>query len=446
MGPGSCLGTALRTPVLAGVCGVFWCAAHALPDADSGLRIEDLAKIAEGWRGEVIAEVDQSYAGWDVEIGDADNDGANEVLVVGCPDSRLYLFEKADGAWRRRLLAERLARRTPGMGLAVRVVDLDRDGRNEVVVGTGQEAAEPAFLYVFQTDGTRITREITARAFLDGSAFTHNLAFHDLDGDGLLEIVTAYCGSGEVTRFDVRPGLAGIDRRKIYHLSGSGEDCCLSDVDNDGTVELILCNSYREDQGRVEILEFRPDGELVIPPRVTIDGFDGQKCFDCAVEVGDLDGDGRRELIVGWNRKQGIAKGTVLGYRVEPEGGARRLWTFALEDDRLDLGYFEKMMCIADADNDGRNELVVSTRGERQWGGRGLGHVFLYRLGAGGEVSETLLADFHDGRVESSWIAVGDADGDEKNEVVIATGGGPRDRPGRSYVVSIEPMDTSTSP
>lgn len=37
--------------------------------------VEDLARVKDGWTVSVVAEVDQSYAGWDVEIGDADNEG-----------------------------------------------------------------------------------------------------------------------------------------------------------------------------------------------------------------------------------------------------------------------------------------------------------------------------------------------------------------------------------
>ena len=53
-------------------------------------KLEDIATLAEGWRGEIVSSVDQSYVGWDVEIGDADNDGNNDILTTGCPHSRLY--------------------------------------------------------------------------------------------------------------------------------------------------------------------------------------------------------------------------------------------------------------------------------------------------------------------------------------------------------------------
>ena len=38
-----------------------------------------LSRIANGREASLVAKVDQSYAGWDVEIGDADNDGNNEI-------------------------------------------------------------------------------------------------------------------------------------------------------------------------------------------------------------------------------------------------------------------------------------------------------------------------------------------------------------------------------
>lgn len=50
--------------------------------AAMAVDVEDLARVKDGWTVSVVAEVDQSYAGWDVEIGDADNDGLNEVVLA----------------------------------------------------------------------------------------------------------------------------------------------------------------------------------------------------------------------------------------------------------------------------------------------------------------------------------------------------------------------------
>ncbi|NOY59051.1 MAG: VCBS repeat-containing protein [Calditrichaeota bacterium] len=402
-------------------------------------KLDDIAHLASGWHGTIIAKIDQSYAGWDVEIGDADNDGNNEILTTGCPDSRLYLFKKIGKEWQTRMLAENLAQNFPGMGLAVKVVDLNHDGKNEIILGTGQETGDTARFYVFETDGSKITKKISVQPGCNKSSYTHDFAIYDLDKDGMPEVISAYCGGGEIIRYDADKRLTSIEARKLYQLSGSGEESMIADVDNDGQVEYITSNSFRAGKASVEIFEFDEHGDLVLPPRVVIDGFDGKKCFYASLVIGDVDNDGQNELIVGWKRKQNINKATVLGYRVSDK--AVPIYTFANEDKDLDMAYFEKMMAVADANNDGKNELVISTRGDNQSekiASEHLGYVFLYKIDAERKIHKTLLVDFNKDKAESSWLAVGDADNDGRNEIILATGKGDRTKKGTSYVVLIK--------
>ncbi len=394
------------------------------------------AVIANGWTAEVAAQVDQSYVGWDVEIGDADNDGQNEILATGCPGSRLYLFKKQNGAWESRMLAENLARQNPGMGLAVKIADVNRDGKNEIVLGTGQEKGGTAFLYLFQTDGQKVTKQLFCRPECNKSGYTHNLAIHDLDGDGVMEIISAYCGGGEIIRYDVDAALTRIDARKIHHLSGSGEESLIADVDNDGAVEFLTSNGFRAGRARVEIFEFDATGELQTPPRLVLDGYEGTPCFYASLIVGDVDNCSQNELIVGWKREQKVNKTTLLGYRVTQE--AKMVYSFERDTEDLDMAYFEKMMAVADADNDKKNELLVSTRGDNVSEfitSPHLGHVFQYSVDAAGAVQKTLLVNFAEDFAESSWLAVGDADNDGRNDVVLATGKGDRTQAGTSSIV-----------
>ena len=282
-------------------------------------RAQDIAILAEGWTAQVVAKVDQSFAGWDVEIADANNDGKNEILTASSPDSRLYLFSKGKTGWETHLLAENLAQETPGMGLVVRVVDLNGDGKNEIILGTGQDSAETtknAFFYIFQMDDRKITRELAYMLENNESKYTHGLAAYDLNGDGLQEVISAYCGSGEIIRFDINQELTEIQARKIYNLSGSGEESIIADVDNDGRPEYITSNGFRPGEAKVEIFEFDEKGELITPPRIVGECFDGNQCFYASIVIGDVDNDGMNGMVVGWKREQKITNATLIGYRV----------------------------------------------------------------------------------------------------------------------------------
>ncbi len=405
---------------------------------DQILSIDDLATLAAGWKGEVIGRSTESYVGWDVEIGDADNDGKNEILTTGCPGSSLDLYELKEGKWEHTLLAENLARTFPGMGLAVKIVDLDGDGKNEMILGTGQEGDSTAIFYTFRIEDRQLDTLSVCRPDFNRSGYTHNLAPYDIDGDGMLEVISAYCGYGEIIRYDYEAGLREIGARKIHQLSGSGEESLIADVDNDGQVEYITSNGFRKEEARVEIFEFDDTGELIVPPRLAIDGYDGKRCFYASVMVGDVDNDQRNEMVIGWKQEQNVNRGTMLGYRVGDR--AEKVFTFAYEDKDLDLSYFEKMMVVADADNDGKNELLVSTRGDNLSEGiesEHLGHLFMWSL-SDDVINREMLVDLHEDAAGSSWIDVGDADNDGRNEIIVATGKGDRTQKGLSYVLMIE--------
>jgi hypothetical protein len=406
------------------------------------IKISDVAELADGWQGVVIGSSTESYVGWDVEIGDADNDGHNEVLTTGCTNSSLNMYELEDGKWKNILLAENLAKTFPGMGLAVKIVDLDKDGSNEIILGTGQEEVGTTIYYTFRLEDSKLNTLNVSRPDFNKSGWTHNLAPYDLDGDGMIEVISAYCGHGEIIRYDYADGLEEVRASKIHQLSGSGEESLIADVDNDGHVEYITSNSFRKEDAKIEIYEFDEAGELILPPRLVIDNYDGKRCFYASVMVGDLDNDGKNEMVIGWKQDQNINVGTLLGYRVGEE--VMKKYTFAYEDKDLDLSYFEKMMLIDDADNDGLNELLVSTRGDNLSefiDSEHLGHVFMWTISKN-EIRKELLLNFHEGVASSSWIAVGDADNDGLNEIILATGEGDRTKKGTSYVLMVEKSDS----
>lgn len=421
------------------VLAVTACGVEPLPPPEPR-SAADLGQLAYGYNAELIARIDQSYAGWDVEIGDADGDGAAEILTGTAPDSQIYLHRHTPTGWQSTRLIDQLAGREPGIVLGVRIVDLDHDGQPEILAGTGQEDGTTAQLAILHTDGTSLTSITSHRAPDNTSSYTHGLPTADLDNNGIDEIVSSYCGNGEVIRYEVDDVRGPIRSRKLLQLSGSGEDAWLFDVDGDGDLELVVSDSYRDRNAQIHIYDLdRTTGDPLRMPRITLDNLDGTRMFYGSLAIGDLDNDGRPELVVGWKAEQDDNRTTLVAYRIDGSH-AELAYVLARDEPLLDLGYFEKMMAIGDLDGDGRNELIVSTRGDGESEGvdsDGLGHIYAYRVLPGGDVRRDLLIDFDERYVESSWLALGDADNDGRPDLVIATGKGDRTEPGTSWVLRL---------
>jgi hypothetical protein len=415
------------------------CTDAMLPDPPVVERLADIGQLSSGWNGELIATVDQSYAGWDLELADLDGDGVDEILAGTAPNSRVDMYQHRDGVWSATTLVEDLATATPGMVLGVKVADVDGDRMPELVAGTGEENGEVARLAVFELDGGRITQMARMHAPQNNSSYTHGLAVADLDHDGKQELVAAYCGDGEVIRYDVEHD-GSIASRKLMQVSGSGEDAWLVDVDGDGARELVVSNAYRARSAKIEIYDLDPaTGEPGRSPRLVLDSFEGRRMFYASLVVGDLDGDQRPELIVGWKEVQSDNRATIVAYRVEGQDAAVA-YVLARRDSAFDMAYFQNMMGIADVDLDGRPELLVSTRGDNASEGISsthAGQVFALRVAPDGTIRRDLVIDFDPLFAESSWLTIGDLERDGRPDVVVATGRGDRRDPGWSYVVRL---------
>lgn len=433
----------LRSPVLAAIAlTLAGCSGAELGPRPTATSVAELGELAPGWDGELIALLDQSYAGWDVEIGDSDGDGRPEILTGSAPDSRLYRFDKHGGAWTTGVLVDQLAGPGAGILLATRIVDLDGDGQPEILAGTGQEDGDVATLTILRDDGEQVSAVQTFQAPDNTSSYTHGLATMDVDGDGILEVFAAYCGNGEVIRYEPDPAAMQLRSRKVLQLTGSGEDVWLADIDGDQHPELIVANGFRAGSARVQIHDLDTKGDPILSPRLTIDSYNGKRAFYVSIAVGDMDTDGRPELIVGWKEQQSVNVSSLVAYHITGET-AEIAYVLAHETPDLDLGYFEKMIAIADVDGDRRNEVIVSTRGDGSSEGIASAHLGrVYRFDVrGDEVERQTLIDFDPALAESAWLAVGDADGDGKVELVVATGKGDRADPGWSWVVALRKTD-----
>jgi hypothetical protein len=368
-------------------------------------------------------------------LADLDGDGSPEV-VWGAYD--VVALRASDGALRWR--AESSGRVWPSIAIA----DLDADGALEVV--TGREGDS---LTVYGPDGrVRWSRHPF------GAGEIRSVAVSDLDGDGKLEIVVGRGSGGDyeqVAAFSAAGDLlAGWPARHAGE-PGDGwglynQNLAIADLDGDGTTEIVAPS----DSHAITALD-RSGNQLPVSARyaprtvwaevgVHVDeAADLRGHADCGTEhrpnfghsapaIGDLDGDGRKEIVVVGNVydcgaspyrslyhlpfvlnadrtrwKAGPFDWTVLP-APGPGSGPRS------EDDGVIFPALPNTV-LADLDGDGRKEILFSS-----WDGK------VHAYGADrAEPGAWPFAVPGGGIRFATEPAVADLDGDGKAEVVVAT-------------------------
>ena len=267
-----------------------------------------------------------------VAAGDLDGDRRADVAVATSAGVELFL-QGADGLAPGRLI--------PGSQGAqyVAIADMDGDGRKDVVsLGAGG----PRLL--MNTRGGFLASQIGT------TSSNRALAVGDVDGDGHLDVVHApWNGPWNVTVFSRREGDRPGDWAGRFVPTGSeylsfGLD--VGDVTGDGRADVVVTEAANWPRSHLRVLAQGPAGTLG-PPTV-LPSYDIPE----AVRVHDLDGDGRRDVVVlhgGWSRA-GV-------YRQALDG---TLGEESLIRIPYASHYHSQGLAVGDVDSDGRPDLAIA--------------------------------------------------------------------------------------
>jgi hypothetical protein len=183
----------------------------------------------------------------------------------------------------------RVALQRVGVGpRALAVLDLDRDGHDDLVVTTS-DAPRVDVLFGDGRAGFPRTRSLALRGATEA-------AVGDLDGDGRPELVLA----GESTAI-VEAGAAALLEFRAIEAAAGLRDAVVIDVDGDGRRELVGYLHPRIvafDSDSLFPPRPRPDGSdapgrASVPLPRTVRGFGPGEPVPSALVVADLDADGR---------------------------------------------------------------------------------------------------------------------------------------------------------
>jgi hypothetical protein len=183
---------------------------------------------ADSWLNRVI----ECPTGEGLALGDIDSDGKLEIIIGG----RWY---KASGKimsdpWEEHIFADWHE------DAVVKVIDMNRDGRPDVVL-TRSEG--PYRISWFQVPPDPIGDKWTEHIIDNDIDFAHGLAVCDMTGNGNLDVITAEMHQSSRKRvivyFNEENGTKW--KRQIVATTGS-HNICVADVDGDGRPDIVGAN------------------------------------------------------------------------------------------------------------------------------------------------------------------------------------------------------------
>ncbi len=348
-----------------------------------------------------------------VRIGDLDGDGKRD-LAIGAEKS-VHAVSSASGAilWTHtdtNYLGDRL----------VDLGDLDGDGVDDILCGGSGFARE-----LSGRDGTEL-RSFAGSLSTFGNALA---ALGDLDGDGVADFAVGSAGVLVVDLGDVvKVYNLGVGRVDVYSGATSqtirsftstvANDCFggtvvdVGDVDHDGFDDLYVStriDPFSSGHAYWDVYSGASGALLLhrdLPPAVfSIDG--------SAAAIGDLDGDGHADFVVGEGAEFGVravsgASGSTLWTRTKLASQDRFAWSIARVRD-LDGDGFDDVLAGAPQPS------IGGLGGHQDFGP---GYVELVS-GRTGDLLHTFVGESVGSNFGASSADVGDLDGDGQDEIAI---------------------------
>jgi len=259
------------------------------------------------WRLKLEGEVDWSAPA----IADLDGDGAFEIAVGTNAGFAYCVSATGSVIWRQKLGGS--------ASFPLAIPDLDGDGKKEVLAAAGRS------LFCLDHSGKTLW-QFTTQAACTGASVA------DIDGDGALDVVTAYgdqvmyCldGKGNV-KWAYHGGYSGGGSAKFLPPS-------LCDMDGDGKLDIVFGDS----SGGVRCLDSEGKERWYFNAGFTV---------WAQPTAGDIDGDGQVEVLVGFE------DGSVVCLNGKPAVEWRYM---------TDLRVLSSPT-LADIDGDGRVEVMVTS-------------------------------------------------------------------------------------
>ena len=333
--------------------------------------------------------------------------------------------------------------------------DLDGDGLGDLVVGAysdddGGAGSGAAYVYLGTATGVDTSSEVklTASDAAAGDYFGWSVASAgDLDGDGHSEVVVGafYSDQGGTTSgsaYVYFGHASGIDTDSEVLVEASDTTEYLyfgvtvasaGDLDADGRDDLVI-GAYGDDTvaeaaGAAYVFSL----DKLVPP----DGAEGDGFGLSVADAGDVDGDGHDDVVVGAHGVDidGTDEGSAYVYYGAPGGIRAAEATTLVASDAADEASFGWSVAGAgDVDGDGLDDVIVGAPGTADGGAA---YLFLgSSSGADSDSEQQLVLEGAAADAAFGWsvAGVGDVDGDGLDDVLVGAPGAGEDAEGGAFL------------
>lgn len=360
-------------------------------------------------------------------VADIDRDGRNEVLVaaVSGTQSKIYAWSNT-GSLRPGYPLTIAGRITASLALG----DLNGDGDLEIVASVSSTAAGvKGKVFVWQPDGTPLPGWPQSVDLFDpkDNSEISSVVLANMDSDAALEVI-----AGTDNNILGTSAPSGSDVPNLYVWKATGQPVtgnwpaqdgpairgtvAAGDLNADGRTDLVVGRDYQY------LFAYDQQGNALPgwPIATLVSQNGGDQTKDARVihkrsmpSLADLDGDGKREVVVAGTRK---LPGSTINSNsdvlvLEPNGSRQPGWETSAGGKGF-LGndvVMDQAPAIADLNSDGQPDIVVPTQD---------GWIRAYTA------NKTLLWEFNYAQGQVNWSSepvIGDIDNDGLNEVVFGT-------------------------